>query len=98
MELADFKRIFWYEYVHRQIGRFIGLSFTLPAAYFILRKKVNAPLRNRLLLIGSMIGGQVPRASFLRKLRRDPRSSSTQLGTARMVHGQVGARGIDCGQ
>lgn len=59
MTLDDFKRIFWYEYAHRQIGRVIGVAFAGPALYFIARGRVNAPLRNRLLLIGACIGGQV---------------------------------------
>src|SRR5436190_17855981 len=30
MQLAGFKSIFWWEYVHRLMGRIVGLVFLLP--------------------------------------------------------------------
>ncbi len=42
MELADFKRIFFWEWLHRLWGRLIGLAFALPLLYFWLRKKIPA--------------------------------------------------------
>lgn len=38
MELSDFKRIFWLEYLHRLLGRLIGLVFLLPLIIFTLRR------------------------------------------------------------
>jgi heme a synthase len=37
MSVADFKGIFWLEYLHRLLGRLIGLAFLLPFAYFLWR-------------------------------------------------------------
>ena len=34
MSLAQFKEIFFWEYLHRLLGRFIGLAFALPLAWF----------------------------------------------------------------
>jgi cytochrome c oxidase assembly protein subunit 15 len=34
MSLADFKEIFFWEYVHRLLGRLIGLAFALPLLFF----------------------------------------------------------------
>ena len=34
MNLNEFKIIFWWEWVHRQLGRLIGLSVLLPLIYF----------------------------------------------------------------
>ena len=34
MTLSEFKVIFWWEWVHRQLGRLIGLSVLLPLIYF----------------------------------------------------------------
>ncbi|HEY5711311.1 MAG TPA: COX15/CtaA family protein [Allosphingosinicella sp.] len=34
MTLADFKAIFFWEYVHRLLGRLIGLAFFIPLAFF----------------------------------------------------------------
>ncbi len=37
MTVADFKGIFWLEYLHRLLGRTIGLVFLLPFLYFVWR-------------------------------------------------------------
>ena len=40
MTLADFKTIFFWEYVHRLLGRLIGLAFALPLAWFWWRRAI----------------------------------------------------------
>jgi len=40
MTLADFKFIFFWEYVHRLLGRLIGLVFALPLAWFWWRRAI----------------------------------------------------------
>ncbi|HKR23683.1 MAG TPA: COX15/CtaA family protein [Allosphingosinicella sp.] len=40
--LADFKAIFFWEYVHRLLGRLIGLAFALPLLVFWWRRAVPA--------------------------------------------------------
>src|SRR6266853_1805368 len=37
MNLEGFKGIFWWEYVHRLLGRLIGAAFLLPLLWFALR-------------------------------------------------------------
>jgi heme a synthase len=37
MQLADFKRIFFWEYAHRLLGRVIGLVFFVPWLWFVIR-------------------------------------------------------------
>ncbi|QJR14323.1 COX15/CtaA family protein [Usitatibacter palustris] len=44
MTLAGFKEIFWWEYIHRNLGRVIGLAFFAPFMYFLLRRKLDKPL------------------------------------------------------
>ena len=39
--LPEFKIIFYWEYIHRLLGRVIGLFFLLPLIYFYLKKKIN---------------------------------------------------------
>ena len=34
MTLSEFKVIFWWEWIHRFLGRFIGLSFLIPLIFF----------------------------------------------------------------
>ncbi len=51
MSLESFKRIFWFEYAHRVLGRVIGLVFFLPFVWFLARRKVPRPLVPRLWLL-----------------------------------------------
>ena len=54
IDLAGFKRIFWWEYFHRLLGRTIGLVFLLPFLWFLLRRlcrAVGARLGNRVSLV-----------------------------------------------
>lgn len=58
MNLDEFKRIFWMEYIHRMWGRAIGAVFLLPAAYFWKRGYFNRNTKKFVLLMGSLIGCQ----------------------------------------
>ena len=49
--LSDFKSIFWWEYLHRLLGRVIGLVFIIPFFYFLIRKRLSKALIGKLLLI-----------------------------------------------
>ena len=40
MTLEDFKNIFFWEYVHRLLGRLIGLAFALPLLWFWWRRAI----------------------------------------------------------
>ena len=40
MSLADFKTIYFWEYVHRLLGRLIGLAFALPLAWFAWKRAI----------------------------------------------------------
>ncbi|KAG9246857.1 cytochrome c oxidase assembly protein-like protein cox15 [Calycina marina] len=58
MDMDDFKKIYFMEWTHRLWGRVIGLSFVLPAIYFVARRKVSAKMSMRLLGISGLIGFQ----------------------------------------
>ncbi|MCF6349790.1 MAG: COX15/CtaA family protein [Flavobacteriaceae bacterium] len=50
--LDEFKEIFFWEYVHRLIGRILGLVFFFPFLYFLIKKKIKTKkLRNNLWVI-----------------------------------------------
>ncbi|TXK48079.1 heme A synthase [Pontibacter qinzhouensis] len=51
MTLDGFKQIFWWEYLHRLLGRFIGLVFIVPFIYFLVKRQLNGWLFERLLVI-----------------------------------------------
>ncbi len=40
MEIGDFKKIFFWEWLHRLWGRLIGLAFALPLLWFAVRKQI----------------------------------------------------------
>ncbi|KAI0912685.1 cytochrome c oxidase assembly protein COX15 [Ustulina deusta] len=58
MDLAEFKKIYFMEWTHRLWGRLIGLSFVLPTAYFIARRRVSVPVAWTLVGISGLIGFQ----------------------------------------
>ena len=40
MTLEQFKTIYWWEYTHRLLGRFIGLFYMIPLLYFTFKKAI----------------------------------------------------------
>lgn len=55
MTLGDFKVIFYWEYAHRFLARFLGLFFILPLIYFYFIKKINKNYLNICFLISILI-------------------------------------------
>ncbi|HEY7243220.1 MAG TPA: COX15/CtaA family protein [Xanthobacteraceae bacterium] len=51
MTLDEFKRIYWWEWAHRLLGRLIGAAFLLPLLFFQFRGWIERELRWRLWLI-----------------------------------------------
>ena len=41
MSLEGFKEIFWPEYIHRILGRIIGVIFLLPMLFFVMRRSIS---------------------------------------------------------
>src|SRR5215470_2835819 len=51
MTLGEFKTIFWWEWSHRLLGRFIGMAYLLPFLFFLWRGGLSGELKRRLWLI-----------------------------------------------
>lgn len=51
MELSEFKMIYFWEYLHRLLGRLIGLVFIIPFVFFWLKKWFNPKQKKQLLLL-----------------------------------------------
>lgn len=49
--LQDFKDIYFWEWLHRVIGRFIGLVFFLPFLYFLLTKQLTKPTIKKAIIL-----------------------------------------------
>lgn len=58
MSLGAFKSIYWWEWGHRQLGRFIGLVWIAGFLFFWLTKRIPGGWTGRLFTIGAMIGVQ----------------------------------------
>jgi len=59
MALEDFKQIYFWEWVHRLLGRLIGLAFALPLAWFAFKRAIPGGYGVRLsglLVLGGMQG------------------------------------------
>jgi cytochrome c oxidase assembly protein subunit 15 len=51
MTLAEFKFIYFWEWMHRLLGRLIGLAFAVPLLWFWVKKQIPAGFKPRLLLL-----------------------------------------------
>ena len=57
MTNIEFKSIFWLEYLHRLLGRIIGVVFFIPMIVFIFRGWIKGGLRGSLNQIGPRLTG-----------------------------------------
>lgn len=48
MDLAAFQRIYFWEWLHRLLGRVVGLAFALPLAWFAVKRAIPADYGGRL--------------------------------------------------
>ena len=58
-DIEDFKDIYFWEWIHRVIGRFIGIVFLVPFIYFLIRKQLTKTTTKKsliLLALGSLQG------------------------------------------
>ncbi|PTM07828.1 MAG: heme A synthase [Bacteroidetes bacterium] len=58
-DLQDFKDIYFWEWLHRVLGRFIGVVFFIPFLYFLVRKQLSKPTIKKsiiLLILGGFQG------------------------------------------
>jgi cytochrome c oxidase assembly protein subunit 15 len=59
MDVNDFKGIFWLEYLHRLLGRTIGIAFLLPFLFFVWKgyiQKREFPKYTLMFVLGGMQG------------------------------------------
>lgn len=58
MSLAGFKAIFFWEWLHRILGRFVGMAMIVPLAWYAWRRAIPAGYGGRLLALTSLVGLQ----------------------------------------
>lgn len=81
MSLGAFKSIFWWEYVHRLLGRAVGAVFALPLLWFIVRRRLPSGLAPALVAIFLLGGLQGALGWYMVQsgLVDDPRVSQSRL-------------------
>lgn len=58
MSLDGFKAIFFWEWLHRILGRVVGLAMVVPLAWYAWRRSIPAGYGGRLLALTSLVGLQ----------------------------------------
>ena len=58
MDLEAFKSIYWWEWIHRQLGRLIGLALAVPLAIFAIRRMIPQGYFWRLFALTALVGLQ----------------------------------------
>ncbi len=58
MSLPEFKRIYWWEWAHRELGRFIGLVYVAGFLWFVGRRSVSGRTALILAGVGLLLGAQ----------------------------------------
>lgn len=95
MTLSEFKNIFWFEYAHRLLGRFIGLLFSIPLIFFIITKRIDKPLIPKMVILFILGGLQGLLGWYMVKsgLVNDPHVSQYRLtahfGLAVIIYGYL---------
>jgi cytochrome c oxidase assembly protein subunit 15 len=95
MELAQFKQIFWWEWLHRLWGRMIGLVFALPFFWFIWRYRLPRALQIKLwiaLSLGALqgfMGWYMVASGFAERTEVSQYRLVMHLGLALLIYGYL---------
>lgn len=88
MTLAAFKQIFFWEYVHRLLGRLIGLAYALPLLWFAARRAIPKGFGVRLIVLLALGGAQgavgwfMVRSGLTDRVNVEPAMLAAHLGMA----------------
>ncbi len=95
MTLEEFKPIFMYEYLHRMLGRFIGIIFVLPFLFFYFTKRIAHGLTPRLvamLLLGGsqgLLGWYMVKSGLVDNPHVSQYRLTAHLGLAVFIYGFI---------
>jgi cytochrome c oxidase assembly protein subunit 15 len=95
MSLEDFKAIYWWEWTHRFLGRFIGIVFFVPLAIFWVRGAIPPAVKPKLVAIFLLGGAQGALGWFMVQSGLSERTDVSQyrltahLGLAFLIYGAV---------
>ena len=93
MTLTGFKAIFFWEYLHRFLGRFIGMAFLFPLIWFAVRRRIPRDYAPRLaalfalILLQGTFGWLMVRSGLAGRTEVAPGWLATHLLTAMLTLG-----------
>ena len=92
MSLDAFKSIFMYEYLHRVLGRLIGVLFLLPLLYFAWRGRIRQGLMPKLVLLfflggcQGLLGWYMVKSGLIDQPHVSQYRLTAHLGLARIIY------------
>src|SRR5437764_1336667 len=95
MSLEGFKGIFWWEYVHRLLGRLIGAAFLLPLLWFALRGRIPRELAWKFAAIFALgalqgaLGWYMVQSGLVDNPRVSQFRLAAHLGIAFLIYGSM---------
>ena len=95
MTLEEFKRIFWFEYSHRLLGRSVGVVFLLPFLYFLLRRKIEKSLIPKLITmfvlggLQGLLGWYMVKSGLVDKPHVSQYRLTAHLAAAAVIYGYM---------
>lgn len=100
MDLEEFKFIFWWEWVHRLLGRLIGVVFLVPFLWFWLRGQLSRALWPKLLgffVLGGLqgvMGWYMVKSGLVDDPHVSPLRLAAHLGLAFLIFGLMWWTGL----
>ncbi len=95
MTLAAFKQIYFWEFFHRLLGRFIGLAFALPLIWFAVKRAIPRGYIGRLVLLFLLGGAQggigwlMVKSGLTDRVNVEPAMLAAHLGMALILMAAV---------
>lgn len=95
MALSEFKRIFWFEYAHRMLGRTIGLIFLIPFLLFWFARRIPRPLMLKLIGVfclgglQGLLGWYMVKSGLVDEPRVSPYRLTAHLALAVLIYGYM---------
>ena len=92
MPLSEFQGIYWWEWAHRFLGRFIGLAFALPFIVLLVLKRIPRRLIGRCLILlalgglQGLIGWWMVASGLSERVDVAPERLMTHLGLALLIY------------
>lgn len=95
MSLNEFKKIFYFEYGHRVLGRLIGLIFLLPFMFFYFSKRLKPGLIPKLIVmfilggLQGLLGWYMVKSGLVNEPRVSQYRLTAHLAAAVIIYGYI---------